>query len=233
MPRFSRISWKSRDEAEPPRIASSSEAAKRRRSERDDAGRADADVVLLGVLALEAQARAPARVTSGVRTRRASAPAARRAGGRPARAARAAGRARGCPAAARTMLPGDVRRAGGRREIDRRRDRRDHLGACRSPAGRAGAREKTASESRSWTRSCGASSTIAISSSTTSRSESRSAKRRREDHVRHHVERVLEVRGPGRARRRPCARARWRRSARRPSRRRSPRSAARRRRACP
>ena len=34
MPRFSRISWKSRDDAEPPRIASSSEAAKRRRSER-------------------------------------------------------------------------------------------------------------------------------------------------------------------------------------------------------
>ena len=34
MPRFSRISWKSRDEAEPPRIASRIEAAKRRRSER-------------------------------------------------------------------------------------------------------------------------------------------------------------------------------------------------------
>src|SRR3954462_14192996 len=35
MPRFSRISWNSRDEAEPPRIESSREAAKRRRSERE------------------------------------------------------------------------------------------------------------------------------------------------------------------------------------------------------
>src|ERR671931_146616 len=34
MPRFSRISWKSRDDAEPPRIESRIEAAKRRRSER-------------------------------------------------------------------------------------------------------------------------------------------------------------------------------------------------------
>src|SRR3954464_509249 len=34
MPRFSRISWNSREEAEPPRIPSSSEAAKRRRSVR-------------------------------------------------------------------------------------------------------------------------------------------------------------------------------------------------------
>src|SRR5438093_164017 len=34
MPRFSRISWKSRDEAEPPRIESRIDAAKRRRSER-------------------------------------------------------------------------------------------------------------------------------------------------------------------------------------------------------
>ena len=35
---------------------------------------------------------------------------------------------------------------------------------------------KTASEAMSWTRSCGVSSTIAISSSTTSRSESTSVK---------------------------------------------------------
>ena len=34
MPRFSRISWKSRDDAEPPRSASRSDAVKRRRSER-------------------------------------------------------------------------------------------------------------------------------------------------------------------------------------------------------
>ena len=34
MPRFSRISWKRREDAEPPRIPSSSEAAKRRLSER-------------------------------------------------------------------------------------------------------------------------------------------------------------------------------------------------------
>src|ERR1051326_6077588 len=34
MPRFSRISWKSRDDAEPPRMPSRSDAAKRRRSER-------------------------------------------------------------------------------------------------------------------------------------------------------------------------------------------------------
>ena len=55
MPRFSRISWKRRDDAEPPRIASRIEAAKRRRSERETPGRAEADVVLLGVLALEAE----------------------------------------------------------------------------------------------------------------------------------------------------------------------------------
>src|SRR5919202_70111 len=40
MPRFSRISWKSREEAEPPRIPSRSEAAKRRRSEREIPGAA-------------------------------------------------------------------------------------------------------------------------------------------------------------------------------------------------
>ena len=38
MPRFSRISWKSREEAEPPRIASRIEAAKRRRSVREMPG---------------------------------------------------------------------------------------------------------------------------------------------------------------------------------------------------
>ena len=38
MPRFSRISWKSREEAEPPRIESSSEAAKRRSSVREIPG---------------------------------------------------------------------------------------------------------------------------------------------------------------------------------------------------
>src|SRR5437763_1041628 len=38
MPRFSRISWNRRDEAEPPRIESSREAAKRRRSERERPG---------------------------------------------------------------------------------------------------------------------------------------------------------------------------------------------------
>src|SRR6478672_3980894 len=40
IPRGSRISWKSRDDAEPPRIASSSDAAKRRRSEREIPGAA-------------------------------------------------------------------------------------------------------------------------------------------------------------------------------------------------
>src|SRR5215207_3182958 len=54
MPRFSRISWKSRDDAEPPRMASRSEAAAIRPR---DARRTDADVVLLRVLAREAQAR--------------------------------------------------------------------------------------------------------------------------------------------------------------------------------
>src|ERR671925_17655 len=34
IPRFSRISWKSRDDAEPPRMPSRSDAAKRRRSVR-------------------------------------------------------------------------------------------------------------------------------------------------------------------------------------------------------
>src|ERR1700745_4068129 len=34
IPRFSRISWKSRDDAEPPRMESRIDAAKRRRSER-------------------------------------------------------------------------------------------------------------------------------------------------------------------------------------------------------
>ena len=46
----------------------------------------------------------------------------------------------------------------------------------RSPGDRARVTPKTASVTRSWTRSCGVSSYIAISSSTTSRSESRSAK---------------------------------------------------------
>src|SRR5260221_13591362 len=40
MPRFSRISWKSRDDAEPPRIESRIDAAKRRRSEREIPGAA-------------------------------------------------------------------------------------------------------------------------------------------------------------------------------------------------
>ena len=40
IPRFSRISWKSRDDAEPPRIPSSSDAAKRRLSEREIPGAA-------------------------------------------------------------------------------------------------------------------------------------------------------------------------------------------------
>ena len=61
MPRFSRISWKSRDEAEPPRIASSSEAGEAAPVGARDAGRAEADVVLLGVLALEAEAGLAAR----------------------------------------------------------------------------------------------------------------------------------------------------------------------------
>ena len=69
MPRFSRISWKSRDEAEPPRIESSSEAAKRRSSVRDP-GRPETDVVLLGRPALEAVAgcgRAPERLAGAAR----------------------------------------------------------------------------------------------------------------------------------------------------------------------
>src|SRR6059058_923535 len=45
MPRFSRISWKSRDDAEPPRIGAR------------DSRRAEADVVLLRVLLGEAEAR--------------------------------------------------------------------------------------------------------------------------------------------------------------------------------
>ena len=72
-------------------------------------------------------------------------------------------------------------------------DRGDHLGSCRSQGVRADGRPKTASAIRSWTSSCGVSSYIAISSRTTSRSESSSAKRRREDHVAHHVDRGLEV----------------------------------------
>src|SRR4029078_5068304 len=38
IPRFSRISWKRRDDAEPPRIESRIDAAKRRRSEREMPG---------------------------------------------------------------------------------------------------------------------------------------------------------------------------------------------------
>ena len=65
-------------------------------------------------------------------------------------------------------------RAGDRTTIDLRVI--DEITSARPITGRpSGWSENTASESRSWTSSCGASSTIAISSSTTSRSESRSA----------------------------------------------------------
>ena len=52
---------------------------------------------------------------------------------------------------------------------------------------------KTVSVKTSWTSSGGVSSIIAISSRTTSRSASMSAKRGREDHVGHDVERRLDV----------------------------------------
>ena len=57
----------------------------------------------------------------------------------------------------------------------------------------SGCEPNIALPSRSKTRSCGSSSYIAISSSTTSRSASSSPKRGQPDHLAHHVERPLEV----------------------------------------
>ena len=49
MPRFSRISWKSRDDAEPPRMRVEQRGGEAAPVGARDPGRADADVVLLGV----------------------------------------------------------------------------------------------------------------------------------------------------------------------------------------
>ena len=56
MPRFSRISWKSRDDAEPPRIAVEDRGGEAAAVGARDSGRTEADVVLLGVLLREAKA---------------------------------------------------------------------------------------------------------------------------------------------------------------------------------
>ena len=129
--------------------------------------------------------------TSGDRTRVRLAPAARPAGAPPARAGRAAGRARGCPAAARTTLPGDVRAP----VVGRDRpagDRRDHLGAAdHRPAERV-LREHRLGEQvvdevlrRVLDHRDLLEHDLALGVEV--------GERRREDHVRHHVERVLEV----------------------------------------
>ena len=56
MPRFSRISWKSRDDAEPPRIAVEDRSGEATAVGARDSGCTEADVVLLGVLLGEAKA---------------------------------------------------------------------------------------------------------------------------------------------------------------------------------
>jgi hypothetical protein len=139
MPRFSRISWKRRDDAEPPRIESRIDAANRRLSERE--------MVLLRVLPLEAQ------------------PGRRRLHERAAHARDGAG---GCVLALEPLKQGKqpfVREVARRRDDDVRAgvhravirgdrtpaDRRDHLGGAdhRTPEGvRAehGLREKIVDE---------------------------------------------------------------------------------------
>ena len=170
---FSRISWNSRDDAEPPRIASRSEAANLRRSERAIPGAAT-QTWYCSVSFRAKRMPGGGCFTSGDRT---PAAAGRRVG------QLRLGRGEECEQAfvlevaggARTMFPGPniVRWYAA---IERRLI--DEITSARPITGRPSAwPPKTASESRSWTSSCGVSSYIAISSSTTSRSASSSANR--------------------------------------------------------
>src|SRR3954452_21215667 len=170
MPRFSRISWKRRDDAEPPRIASSSDAAKRRRSERAIPG-APMHTWYCSVSLRAKRKPGGGAFTSGRRTRRVD------AGGPCCDCARPSiFTSRLCsmfPAAAITTLPpAYICRW---YEPSTRRVTVEITSAVPITGRPSAWRPNTASENRSCTSSCGVSSYIAISSSTTSRSESRSA----------------------------------------------------------
>src|SRR6266540_7518654 len=171
MPRFSRISWKRRDEAEPPRMESSSEAAKRRRSERAIPG-APTQTWYCSVSFFAKRNPGGGVFTSGRLTR------APPAGGRCWLCARCSIRtSRLCstfPAAAMTTFPPAYIC---RWYVESTRFVTDEITSAVPITGRPRAwRPKTASENRSWTSSCGVSSYMAISSSTTSRSASSSEK---------------------------------------------------------
>ena len=171
----------------PPLLADLLEEPRRRRAAEDrieqgggeatpirarDARRREADVVLLGVLALEAQLRRRRWTSGGRRFARARPLPVRRSRPRSARARRSR-RAR-C-----SRLP---RRRCSRARTSRRGSGRsrpagiDEITSAVPITGRpSGCSPKTASAIRSCTSSCGASSYMAISSSTTSRSVSSSA----------------------------------------------------------
>ena len=228
MPRFSRISWKSRDDAEPPRIASRSEAAKRRRSERAIPG-APRQTWYCSVSFRWKRRPGAGASTSGRRTRGPC------AGGRRPSLRSLEQRDEPfvlecCRRPRRRRCRGYIEPVVGRERAPR--DRRDHVRASRSPAGRAGARRRPPRR-RGRARAPAACPRTSRSPRARPRAPSRARRRRREDHVGHHVERRLEPCRRGRARRRPCARARWPRSARRRGRRRSRRSPAPCRRASP
>src|SRR3954468_5175003 len=171
MPRFSRISWKSRDDADPPRIESRMDAAKRRRSERAMPGAATQ--AWYCSVSFFAKARpGGGDFTSGRRTRGPP------PGGRCWLCARCSIRisllCSTLPAAAMTTLPPAYIC---RWYVDSTRFVTDEITSAVPITGRPSAcRPNTASEKRSCTSSCGVSSYIAISSSTTARSESRSVK---------------------------------------------------------
>ena len=167
----------------PPSTPSSTRRAKRRSSSRAMPGAADAHVVLLGVFLQEAnaplevggpRAAAPVATHAPAARRRSAAlrvcaplrPSPRARRGRPSR-----------PPRSRCCAGGSARResAAAARAWRRRRPRRVPITGRPSGCG-----PKTASPSRSNTRSWGSSSYIAISSSTTSRSASSSPKRGRQ-----------------------------------------------------
>ena len=147
-PRFSRISWKSREDAEPPRMLSSSEAANRRRSEREMPGRARGRRGTARCPCAGSGCPARGARTSGARTRgvpgRGSAASARRA-----RAARGDGCGRGSPRRRRRRFRARTWR-GGRRRLDRRVI--DEITSAVPTTGRPSGRlPNTAAAIRSWT----------------------------------------------------------------------------------
>ena len=182
-----------------------------------EAERAEADVVLLGRLALEAEPR------DGLARHRLAGPHARgrrlRAAGR--RAAAPAGRARCSPRRRRRCCRRHTRRGGTRRARGARRSRSPPRG--RSPAGRQSGRRRRPRRRR---RARGPAGCPRPSRSPRARPRARSRPPRRPARRPSRRSRRAPARPcrPARARRRPSSRATSPRSARRRGRRRSPRS---------